>query len=359
MRTKTKLMSILLLLALLFMPTSNAFAQAPAGDIFLMGQNYTLESGKTLNGSIAVIGGNVSVEKDATVNGDTVVIGGNLSIDGDTAGDVVIVGGNLTITNEINGDVVVIGGQVLLNKTAVVTGDITTIGGQVKKEPGAEVGGNIVNNAPPITIPDVPNVPNVPNVPSVPNVPNVPDDINVNVNPFWQMAGVIGRALAIAAIGMLLTLFLQPQLERVADAITGQPVLAGSFGLLTAVVAPMAILIMIVTIILIPVAAVVIFVVLPMAWLFGLVAIGQEVGERFTKAINQTWAPVLSTGFGTFLLILISGLIGMFPCVGWLVPFTLTLVGIGGVVITWFGTRTASGTPKIQQIQQVEVPPAS
>jgi hypothetical protein len=355
MKTKTKLLSILLLLALLFVPTSSAFAQNPAGDVFLIGQNYTLESGKSLNGSIAVIGGNVSIKEGATVNGDTVVIGGNLSIEGKTNGDVVIVGGNLTITSQIEGNIVVIGGQVSLTKTAVVHGDVTSIGGQVKKELGAEVSGNIVNNAPPITIPKVPNVPNVPNMPGTPNQP----DFNLNVNPFWEVAGVIGRALAVAAIGMLLTLFLQPHLERVADAITSQPVLAGSFGLLCIVVAPIALLIMIVTILLIPVAAIVIFVLFPMAWLFGTVAIGQEVGERFTKAINQTWVPVLSTGFGTFLLLLISGFIGMFPCVGWLVPFTLALVSIGGVIMTLFGTRTASGLPKTKQNQPLEVPPAS
>ena len=112
---------------------------------------------------------------------------------------------------------------------------------------------------------------------------------------------MIWRALAVAAIGMLLTLFLQPQLERVADAVTRQPLMAGSFGLLAVVVTPLAMLIMIVTLILIPVAIVVALLV-PLAWLFGMVALGQEVGERFTKAINQIWAPVLSTGFGTFLL---------------------------------------------------------
>ena len=39
------------------------------------------------------------------------------------------------------------------------------------------------------------------------------------------------------------------------------------------------------------------------AWFFGVVALGQEVGERFTKAIDQDWSPVLTIGFGTFLLV--------------------------------------------------------
>lgn len=347
---KTKLITIFLLLALLLMPTSNAYAQGPGGDEFVIGENYTLESDETLDGSLAVVGGNADIEKDAIVNGDLALIGGNLTIDGNVNGNVALIGGNLTISGEIDGDIVVIGGQALLTETAIVNGDIVTMGGQVTQDPGAQVSGEIVNNAPPIGIPEVPNIPNVPGVPDVPNTP----DINVNVNPFWEVAGVLGRALAVAAIGMLLTLFLQPQMERVGDTLARQPVLAGSFGLLTLVVAPLVMLIMAVTVILIPVALIVAFVI-PLAWLFGIIALGQEVGERFTNAINQTWAPVLATGFGTFLLLLVGGFVGLIPCVGWLLPFLVGLIAVGGVAMTWFGTRSAPGT----MTPQVMVPPAS
>ena len=350
---KTKLTTIFLLLALLLVPTSSVQAQEPGGDVFLLGQNYTLESDETLDGSLAVIGGNVDIQKDATVNGDIALIGGNLKLDGNVNGNVALIGGNLTISGEIDGDIVLIGGQALLTETAVVNGDIVTMGGQVTQEPGAQVSGEIVNNAPPINIPDVPNIPNVPDVPGVPDIPNTPD-VSVNVNPFWDVANVIGRALAVAAIGMLLTLFLQPQLERVGDTIARQPVLAGSFGLLTLVVAPLVFVILVVTLILIPVALIVAFVI-PLAWLFGIIALGQEVGERFTNAINQTWAPVLATGFGTFLLLLVGGFVGLIPCVGWLLPFLVGLIAIGGVAMTWFGTRSAPGA----MTPQVEVPPAS
>jgi hypothetical protein len=105
--------------------------------------------------------------------------------------------------------------------------------------------------------------------------------------------------------------------------------------------------------------AIVVAFIVPLAWLFGMVALGQEVGERFTKAINQIWAPVLSTGFGTFLLLLISGFIGLIPCVGWLLVFLVGLIAVGGVAITWFGTRSAPGPTSGMLVPQVEVPPAS
>ena len=155
---------------------------------------------------------------------------------------------------------------------------------------------------------------------------------------------------------MLLTLFLQPQLDRTASALVRQPFISGSYGLLVFIALPVALLIMVVTLILIPVAAIVVLLV-PLAWLFGIVALGQEVGDRFAKAINQVWAPILSTGFGTFLLLLVVGLMELIPCIGWIPSALVTLVSIGAAVMTVFGTRTPPGYMPAPVMD--EVPPAS
>ena len=137
---------------------------------------------------------------------------------------------------------------------------------------------------------------------------------------------------------MLLTLFLHPQLDRVAQAVTKQPFIAGSIGLLTAFLAPLTLVILVVTLILIPVALAAV-VLLVLAWLFGIVAFGMEVGDRLTKALHQSWEPVLSTGLGTFLLGIVIGSVNLIPCVGWLAPLIVGLMGLGAAVITMFGTR--------------------
>jgi len=331
---KSTLTRILLLLALLIIPTASIHAQTPNNeDVVLFGQNYTLEEGETLNGSIAVFGGNIEIQKDAEVNGSIVIFGGNITFAEETTinGDVAVFGGNVTVTGEVNGDIVLFGGQALLESESKVR-NIATFGGQVTQQEGATVTGEITNNAPPEI--DRPTEPNVPN----PDVPNV----DVSINPFWNVMSKLGRAVLIAVIGMLLSLFLQPQLDRTANTITRQPFVAGGYGLLVFVALPVALIIMIVTIILIPVAAIAVMLV-PLAWLFGVIALGQEVGERFTKAINQVWAPVLSTGFGTFLLMLVLGFMEIIPCVGWLPSALVTLVSVGAAVMTWFGTRNPPG----------------
>ena len=351
MKLKINLIRFILVVGLLTVPISTVYAQASdGGDVVLFGQNYTVESGETLNNAIAVFGGNVTIEEDAVVNGDIIIFGGNLEIDGEVDGDIALIGGNVTVSGETAGDIVLFGGQAKLTETAFVDGNDAMVGGNLEKEEGAEITGTVTNNAPPVF--DAPNAPNVPNVPNNPDMPYAPN-YDFQFNPFWEIGSAFGQALVIAAIGMLLMLFLQPQLARAGDAMTSQPFIAGGFGLLTVIVVPVAIVIMAITILLIPVALIIAFLV-PLAWLFGMVALGQEVGERFTKAINQTWAPVLSTGFGTFMLVLLTGLISLVPCVGWLAAALVDLVALGGVAMTWFGTRSA-----IRTTAPGELPPAS
>jgi len=320
-----KLFTLVLFLALLLLSTSAVYARGNSGVLLdgrvVFGDNFTLYSGDTLTGDLVVFGGNVTVEKDAIVQGDAVVIGGNVTLDG-----------------VVEGSMVIIGGSTRMGEASVVESDLVTIGGSLSRDPGSEVEGDVITNipAPDIRIPDiqVPRVPDVPNPPSPPNPPSV----NIDYNPLTKFFQMFGTAIAVSLLAMLASLFLQPQIERVSQVVVGQPVIAGSFGLLTGVLAPFVLVVLVVTLILIPVA-ILAAAVLALAWLFGLIAIGTEVGERFTRAINQTWAPPLTAGMGTFLMMLVVGGIGMIPCIGWLATSLVALLGVGAVVLTIFGTQ--------------------
>ena len=319
MKTTFKLLSLMLLLALVFVPTSAVHARGFSGGLLdgrvVFGDNFTLESGDTLTGDLVVFGGNVVIEEDALVQGDMVVIGGNVTLDG-----------------TVRGSTVIVGGSTHMGETAVVQGDLVTVGGSLTRDPGAEIEGEVVTNIP------APNI-EIPDVPSAPNVPSPPSPPDFNFNPMANFLQMFFTAIAVSLLAMLASLFLQPQIERVSQAVVGQPLIAGSIGLLTGVLAPIVLVILTVTIILIPVA-VLAGMALALAWLFGLIAIGTEVGERFTKAIGQSWAPPLAAGMGTFLMMLVVGGIGMIPCLGWMATSLVALLGIGGVVLTIFGTQT-------------------
>ncbi len=330
-----KIIYVFVLLALLLLPTGSAYAlTANREGRVVIGQNFILKSGETLNGDLVLIGGEATIESGATVNGNVVIIGGSLTLNGRASGDAVVIGGFVSMGNDSS-----------------LAGDMVTVGGTFQRADGAEIGGNVVTNlpAPNIQIFGSPNA----------NQPITAPNVEINFNPFWQVANIFLTAVVLSALAMLLTMFLHPQLDRVAQAMVAQPFVAGSIGLLTFILTPITLIILIITLILSPVALAA-AILLILAWLFGMIAFGMEVGDRFTKAIHQTWAPVLSAGFGTFMLAVVIGAVNLVPCIGWLAGFLVALIGIGATVMTMFGTRpilhpAAISAPDVGQ----NLPPAS
>jgi hypothetical protein len=338
MKRSFRFFILFILLALLLAPAAPVYAQGPDpgdGGQVIFGRDFTLENGDTFEGDLVVFGGNVTIEEDANLNGNLVVIGGTIESSGETQGDMVVVGG-----------------QISLEEEARVSGDVVTIGSQLDQAEGARIEGEVINNvAPDIVIPSGRIPPTVPDVPGVPDVPR--PEINVTYNPFAEIFWVFFWAVIVSAFAMLLSLFWQPQIERTGDLIVSQPLMTGAIGLLAFVVAAILFLTIIPPLL------------IAFAWLFGVVSMGSEVGQRFSKAVNQVWSPVLTIGFGTFLLMLVGGAIGIIPCLGGLILFLLGMAGVGGSIMTWFGLRLPQApavtvyTPPPPPPRSGQVPPAS
>jgi len=47
----------------------------------------------------------------------------------------------------------------------------------------------------------------------------------------------------------------------------------------------------------------------------------------------------LSAALGTFVLNFVTNGIGFIPCIGWLVPFMVSMLGLGAVFLSRFGTQ--------------------
>jgi hypothetical protein len=74
--------------------------------------------------------------------------------------------------------------------------------------------------------------------------------------------------------------------------------------------------------------------------IFGWVAIGLELGKRLALALHQDWHPAVSAGIGTFGLTLVTlGLSRVIICVGWMLPFLVSMVALGAVMLVFFGAR--------------------
>ena len=322
---------ILFLLMLTVFWPSPAYAKGLFDDKVVFGGTYTLESGQTLDGNLVIFGGAVTTEADSTVTGDIALIGGVAEIGG-----------------EVQGNMVGIGGAVQLTSSAVVNGDLVTIGATLSRAEGAQVYGQIVNGigipfsldvpGSSITIPEIPGESIESVVPNVPQVSQIPG-INVSFNPLLDMMWFFFRTFMFALLAVLVVIFFDKSTERVSRAAVEQPAITTGAGLLTAFLSPLALIAMTITIILIPVTLITIFA-LVVAWLFGWISIGLEVGKRIAKLFNTEWAPAVSAGIGTFILFLVLGGISeLIPCVGWLPLVLVGLWGLGAVIMTRFGTQ--------------------
>ncbi len=330
MKTNLKFLTFLLALSLIFVPTQTAAARGIGDGPVIFGGSYTLRSGDSLNGDVVVFGGTVMIEAGAVVNGSVVVFGGTLTLDG-----------------QVDGDVVLLGGAAMLGEASLIDGDLSLVGATLNRADGALVNGDITYSEPsftlntPPSIPSVPNVPGVPEVPGVPNVPGIPRvPFEIHGNPLWIGLSVFGRSIAMALLALLVALFLEEPTRRVGESVVGQPAIAGGLGFLTIILTFVASIVLLLTIILIPVSILAVLAFFA-ALFYGWIALGFEVGLRFTKMIKQDWALPLTATFGTWLLTIISATISLIPCVGWLVPFILSTVALGGVIMSRFGSQVA------------------
>ena len=330
MKQNLNILLLVLLVAVLALSLS-AFRQADLsiqapGDRLVLGDNYILEQGETLDGNLIVLGGNATLETGSRVEKDVVILGGNLMVQG-----------------SIGGDINVVGGLVTLGESAVVEGDVNSFSGQLIQAEGATVEGDLNTN---LTLPFIFSAParlTIPNFDGGLSLPRLPFSTTNRLDLGLGLAGGVlwwlGRSFIWAILALLVGLFIPRNAERAAAAATVKPVVAGGLGCLTMLVVPAMLGLLFLSICGIPISLLGLFL-LVAAWAFGIIAIGLETGKRLALLLKQDWALPVSAMVGTFLLtLLINGLGALIPCVGWVVPALVGMVGLGAALVTRYGAR--------------------
>lgn len=303
----------MVLIAALVLPTT-AFAAEPNQGHVVMGGNYTLESGDTLDGDLVIFGGNAELQEDSTVQGSVLLLGGNADVNGTVQGELALVGGNAD-----------------LGSSAVIQGNVVSLGGNLQRAQGSEIGGDVISAdefSIPFSFPQLRTT----------RIVGPFDGPNVRFAPVWNVLWFFFRSLLLAALAILVVMFWPNPTARTASAVVSQPILAGGLGLLTFIVAPILLVVLAITIILSPVSLLA-FILLVVACVFGWIAVGLEVGDRLAEAFGWEIHPAASAGLGTLAMSLVVGGIGLVPCVGWLAGFVVVAIGLGAVLLTRFGSR--------------------
>ncbi len=315
---KLKLVSAILLTAILLAAFPITAFAASSPDV-VIGNSYTLGSGQTLNTDLFVVGGNVNLMAGSTVTGSVVLIGCTAQAAG-----------------TINGNLAVLGGTVTLADTFKLTGNLTYAGTVVNRASGAQILGqvNANTNAPYFVFPEGTRIPL----------------FNSGGNIFLRVVGYFLGLFLWALISMLVAMFIPTHLTRTSETALSQPLLSGGLGILTIIIVPIVLVLLTITICLIPVAFIG-AVILIVAWVFGMISLGLEVGRRISLAFKQVWHPAIAAGLGTLVLMAILNGIGFIPCVGWIPKVLVGVVGLGAVLLTQFGRKP--------YIRSLIAPPAS
>lgn len=270
------------------------------GTHLILGGNDVIATGEVVNEPLTVLGGNVTVEEGARLTGDLFVLGGNVTANGEIERDVHLYGGNLT-----------------LGPSAVVRGDISRYGGNVTQSPGARVEGQIA------TYEGV----------------RLPFEWSPQVVRIGQGIGYVFRTLLVTILAGVVVLLWPNATGRVATAMWTTPGVVAAVGLVTVIGVPILLVLCAITLILLPVTLVGALL-LAAAGLFGWIALGLETGRRLSAGLDLgERSPVLFAVGGTLVFTLVVDAIGLIPWVGWIAPTLASIIGIGAVVLTRFGTR--------------------
>lgn len=334
MKKKYKILIPLMVLIVLLAIPGSAMAKELYDDQIVAGFPFILSEDDVIEGNLIVFGSTASTEPGSLVEGDVVVFGGIVTLDG-----------------EVEGTVVGIGGVVNLNENAVVDGDLITLAAALNKDPAAEVYGNVVDTS------VVPAFELVPQTFTFPTLPSFDPGFSSGVYTLSRVFWFLFRTLLWGALAALVVLILPKQTGEVSNTVTKQTLLSGGLGLVTIIIAPVVLLILLITCIFSPVSLIGGFVI-AVAWIFGVVAIGYEIGRRIAKASERDWALPVLAGIGMIgLAFIVDGIVLLVPPVGILLRGLVGIVGLGAVLLTRFGTQAYPAEEEIAPAE--ELPPPS
>lgn len=324
-------------------------SQEVLGDFYAAGGTVSMSG--TVAGDLYAAGGTIAL--DGEVEEDVVVVGGSIQIAGAVGDDVRVVGGEATISGAVEGDVLVLGGIVRILETSTISGDVFFFGGEVTIEgtvrgsitgrsegiriDGPVMGDVSISSARPLELGDRAHVDGDVSYRSLQDVVRAPgsvvagDVIKKETSAAVEASSFSILSLLILFFTSLVYLFL---FKRKLDPFMRETVHAfgkrGFIGLATIVAVPIAVVILMITVIGLPIGIALgsaLTLLCVVAWSLGGIFLG-VVLSRFIEgqiALSLKWTLV-----GT----LVFGLFSYVPFIGPLLTTGVVLIVLGSMVRT-------------------------
>jgi uncharacterized RDD family membrane protein YckC len=319
----------------------------------MFGQNVELKAGDTAE-TVVVIGGSAKIH--GKVWQDVVTIGGSSEVDGEVGQNVVAIAGNIHLKPgaKIGQDTVAVMGAVTVDPKAGVGGDAVSVGGKLNLTDGATVQGQKVNVGLPFSFLNGGNW--------------LGKWLTSCVFEFRPLAPQVGFVWIIAGVFFLFYLFIAAVFPRpvqvCVDVLNQRPATTVLMGILTKILAPVAFLILVVTVVglvVVPFLAAALFLGAVVGKIAILEWLGLHVGRRLGSAFQK---PLVAFLIGTIFLTLFY----MVPILGMLTYTIFGVWGLGCAATAAFGRMRhempeqptvpppASGTPPVMAAMAAAVP---
>lgn len=289
------------------------------------------------SGAQVRIGGSVTVGPDEIVTDDVVVIGGTANIDG-----------------EVNGDVVVVGGVATLGPHADVHRDVTVVGGVLTRDPDARVGGRVNEIGVGPIVFDMRNLRR--------GVSFGPFRRFNALAPFGSLLSTVFRFVLLSLLACAIVLAARATVERIGDRAAVEPLKAGLVGfLIELLIAPVLIfgvIVLIISIVGIPLLALVPFVVLAVLVVFlaGFTGVAYRLGRRLEDRLGWGADPYVAAILGIAIIlspVLVARVVGLaggvfgflalaLVALGFLVEYVAWTVGFGAAALARFSPGVSS-----------------
>jgi len=361
-------------------------ALAQSNDKLRSGQTVTIPAGETVTSDLYVFAGTVRVE--GTIDGDLVAMGGTIEIPGTVTGDVLSAGGNVSITGTVGGDARLAAGTVSVSGT--VKEDLATASGQATIDPPGTVGEDMLASVGRLSVHGTVTGDLTASAATYDKTGSVggTEDVVINAGRFpWgtpaaapaptpdQTAVVTNTALdgiqhflIVLLVGGLLLWLAPGTYAATKEAIQRRPLPAAGWGILGLLGYLVALLVILLGMI---VLAVVFGIVgfddlVGLDVLTGFVAIlgttlgfvvicaylaDAIVGAAVAGVVMRDRSATRSREFGLMAVgAAVVVLLSLIPVIGPWIKFVVIVLGLGAVVLAWYGGRRSAPPPVPQQV---------
>jgi cytoskeletal protein CcmA (bactofilin family) len=281
--------------------------RAAGGDLSISG---------TVGGDLVVAGGQVKVTSTASIGGDVLLGAGSVRIAGPVRGYIKGGSGDVVLSSEVGEDVELGVGRLTLASTAVIRGDLTYISeDEASVQPGSQVMGQTTHQ--------------------------LPEARPEKLAPAFGIVGkVLGFVMALI-VGIIIILVARRRAASIADSVRDKPWQSLGWGTLVLIATPIAILLVLITVIGIPLGLIglaLYLIALYLAQVFVALTIGSLILRRSAADENQgLLIGALAIGLA------ILSLLGLIPYLGFFIGLATIIFGLGALVVSEQRSRAGAG----------------